>query len=292
MGNQTSHFSDGELLLWVDGELRRGRAAQVRIHLTACGDCRSRLAQIEATTHQFMLEHRASIPALPAKASSRAELKARLSKLTMRENAGPQQAGHWALGVWVVAACLLLAMGGIFLSHHAGGLNPERTLYASSLPNPLLTPGAALAADINDLCSRPHDEVIRTVPSSLQETVLREYGLPPARAQSFEIDFLISPGLGGAESLRNLWPEPRYHAVWNSFVKDQLEDYLHQAVCDGRISLKGAQQDIASDWISAYQKYFHTTKPLTAVSDLAGVHARTISPVSTFGLSARLDVAQ
>ena len=45
-------------------------------------------------------------------------------------------------------------------------------------------------------------------------------------------------------------------------VKDALENRLHQMVCRGNISLTTAQQDLATDWISAYKKYFHTTQPL------------------------------
>jgi hypothetical protein len=45
-------------------------------------------------------------------------------------------------------------------------------------------------------------------------------------------------------------------------VKDQLEDYLHESVCRGTISLANAQKDVANDWISAYKKYFHTEQPV------------------------------
>jgi len=69
--------------------------------------------------------------------------------------------------------------------------------------------------------------------------------------------------LGGADDIRNLWPEPRYDTVWNSFVKDQLEDYLHHAVCGGKIGLPVAQHEIATNWIAAYKKYFHTDRPLS-----------------------------
>ena|SRR5271167_4277602 len=107
-----------------------------------------------------------------------------------------------------------------------------------------------------------HDDVVRPVPRVLQETVFQEYGMQKPPAANYEIDFLISPGLGGAEDLRNLWPEPRYNTVWNSFVKDQLEEYLHQSVCGGKLSLATVQQDIATNWISAYKEYFHTAEPL------------------------------
>ena len=49
---------------------------------------------------------------------------------------------------------------------------------------------------------------------------------------------------------------------WNVHAKDALEDRLQQLVCDGKINLATAQQDLATDWISAYKRYFHTDKPL------------------------------
>jgi len=74
------------------------------------------------------------------------------------------------------------------------------------------------------------------------------------------VDYLITPELGGAGSIRNLWPQP-YSAVWNAHVKDELEDRLHGLVCSGQVDLATAQREISRDWISAYKKYFHTDKP-------------------------------
>lgn len=282
MVNENLHPTDQDLLLLADGELPARRAAQIREHLAACWDCRSRMAEIEGTISEFMRMHHQTLdPQLPPIAGPRALLKAQLAELSRRENESPYPTERRTFNIWAAAACfLVLAMGGIFLYRHTRKFQPEAPFDTSSLPDPRLTPGVATDADINVLCSTRHDEVVRPVPNALQEAVLQEYGLPPARAQNFEIDFLISPGLGGVESIRNLWPEPRYDTLWNSFVKDQLEDYLHESVCDGRVSLKRAQQDIAGDWISAYQKYFHTKEPLAAVSGLPGVNAR--SPVSFF----------
>jgi hypothetical protein len=50
--------------------------------------------------------------------------------------------------------------------------------------------------------------------------------------------------------------------VWNSRVKDALEERLHEMVCSGQLDLTTAQHDIATDWIAAYRKYFHTNNPL------------------------------
>lgn len=91
--------------------------------------------------------------------------------------------------------------------------------------------------------------------------------MPESRGSEYEVDFLITPGLGGAEDVRNLWLEPYSSTVWNAHVKDALEDRLHELVCSGNLDLATAQHEIATDWIAAYKKYFHTEIP---VSDSSG----------------------
>jgi hypothetical protein len=74
----------------------------------------------------------------------------------------------------------------------------------------------------------------------------------------YEEDHLIPLELGGnPSSPANLWPEPRF-GVWNAGVKDLLERKLHKMVCDGQISLRDAQNAIATDWIVAYKQYFES----------------------------------
>jgi len=137
---------------------------------------------------------------------------------------------------------------------------------AELLPNPRFTPGATTGVAIGSICSMNDDEVVAPVPGGLQQRVFEEYGIAGAPAANYEVDYLITPGLGGADDIRNLWPEPRYDTEWNSFVKDQLEDYLHHAVCGGRVSLPVAQREIATNWIAAYKKYFHTERPVAEAS--------------------------
>jgi hypothetical protein len=48
----------------------------------------------------------------------------------------------------------------------------------------------------------------------------------------------------------NLWPED-YRGSFNAHDKDRLEDYLHQAVCSGKMSLRAAQEAIATNWVKA-----------------------------------------
>jgi hypothetical protein len=77
--------------------------------------------------------------------------------------------------------------------------------------------------------------------------------------------------LGGADDIRNLWPEPYRSTAWNARVKDTLEERLHEMVCAGQLDLPTAQRDIATDWIAAYKKYFHTDRPLEDRSDVAAL---------------------
>jgi hypothetical protein len=114
-----------------------------------------------------------------------------------------------------------------------------------------------------------HEEVVRAVPSSLREQVFREYGIVNPRPEDYEIDYLIAPGLGGAEDIHNLWPEPTSSSAWNARVKDALEERLHQLVCDGELDLPTAQRAIATDWITAYKKYLGTERYVSQARNAA-----------------------
>jgi hypothetical protein len=130
-------------------------------------------------------------------------------------------------------------------------------------PDPQLTPGATLEVTTSDLCVPGYTKKVRNVPSSVKQQVYAEYGMTSHAPGEYEVDHLIPLELGGSNSLKNLWPESRQTQPWNARVKDQLENTLHQLVCDGKVDLATAQQDIATDWIAAYQKYFKTDQPLT-----------------------------
>ena len=51
-------------------------------------------------------------------------------------------------------------------------------------------------------------------------------------------------------------------------MKDQLERLLPQMVCEGTLSLRTAQRDIASDWVAAYKQYFRSDVPLQILATL------------------------
>ncbi len=132
---------------------------------------------------------------------------------------------------------------------------------AVAVPNPSLTPGAAVLASEKEVCSQSNTKN-KGVPVALQRRVFDEYGIRPANPGAYEIDYLITPALGGADDIHNIWPQSHGGTVWNAQVKDALEDHLRDLVCDGQLDLGTAQREIASNWIEAYKKYFHTDRPL------------------------------
>ena len=171
----------------------------------------------------------------------------------------PMRLGFARIAAYSCALVLLVALG-VRISMRP--LPVQRILSSQPLPDPKITPGATREVSLGEICSVERDEVVRSVPSSLQQQVFREYGLSGTPANDFEVDYLITPGLGGSTDVRNLWPEPHSNTTWNSYVKDQLEDHLHRMVCDRKVGLEQAQRAIATDWIAAYKKYFNTDQPL------------------------------
>jgi hypothetical protein len=267
------HVADEELLLAADGELPAHRAAQVRAHLAACWHCRARMAEIEGTIADFARTYRQTLDSkLPPIDGPRALLRAQLAQLAARP-----QAGSWRRFLQftspapaAVCACVLflfVAVAAKLLVQHSALLRKNSAPVAyGTVPNPSLTPGATRTVTVSDVCSMAHEEVVRDVPASLRQEIFREYGIASPRAGDYEIDYLITPGLGGADDIHNLWPEPYRSPAWNARAKDALEEHLHQLVCAGSVDLPTAQRDIATNWIAAYKKYFHTDKPVAELS--------------------------
>jgi hypothetical protein len=133
-------------------------------------------------------------------------------------------------------------------AHCRLGANPDRRC----------SPGAyysGLARAV--LCSRGfHTSSIRDVPESEKHAVEIEYGLAP-RGYGFtlEIDHIVSLELGGSNDISNLFPE-KANAHPGFHTKDKLENKLHALVCSGRISLRTAQRQIASNWQRLYRRVF------------------------------------
>lgn len=67
-----------------------------------------------------------------------------------------------------------------------------------------------------------------------------------------ELDHLISLGLGGADTLDNIWPQcgPKGVALAKRYFKqkDVVEDYLACDIKQGKRNLADVQKGIAEDW--------------------------------------------
>ena len=70
-----------------------------------------------------------------------------------------------------------------------------------------------------NFCSTELSDDTSAVPSDMREKVLREYGVAGQESVHYELDYLISPQLGGTEDISNLWPEPSASTIWNLRAK-------------------------------------------------------------------------
>ena len=120
-------------------------------------------------------------------------------------------------------------------------------------PDPACTPGSVFADATKDrVCVSGYSSMVRDVSDSDKDKIYRMYGISRNSAD-YEVDHFIPLELGGNNDSANLFPEiaqpsPGYHE------KDRVENYLHDEVCDGRMTLQQAQQAIASDWVAVYKQ--------------------------------------
>ena len=127
------------------------------------------------------------------------------------------------------------------------------------LPDPKLTPGDTFPVTLDDIKVRGYSATVRDVPISEKRAVYAAYGIQHWTKGEYEVDHLISLSLGGSNSQKNLWPQSYLTEPWNAHTKDQLEYKPLQLVRSGKVDLKTAQQEMATDWIAAYKKYVSPT---------------------------------
>ena len=100
-----------------------------------------------------------------------------------------------------------------------------------ALPSSTLTPGATWNVSVAELCATGTRE-LRPIPLAVRQQVLRTYGMEHVPTDQYQLDYLITPELGGAPDARNLWPQRYGSRVWNAHVKDDLERLLPRMVCN------------------------------------------------------------
>jgi hypothetical protein len=233
-----THLSEQEMIAALEGEL----SPRADLHLQGCEACRDRRQELERALGA-VVEMQAQV-AVPSAVAPRAMLRSRLSEV---------RKGWWDWKAVAVTCAVVAGLGWV--------LTPSQTVLALATPDHRLTPGAAVFQSTSEICRQPKAKN-KLVPVALQRRVFEEYGIRTAEGHAYEVDYLITPALGGADDIRNLWPQSYSHTVWNAQVKDALEDHLRDLVCEGTLDLATAQKEIATDWIEAYKKYFHTDHPL------------------------------
>jgi len=102
------------------------------------------------------------------------------------------------------------------------------------------------------VCQPGYSSSVRSVSVTTKKEVYAEYNLSyPQKSGAYEVDHFISLELGGSNDISNLWPEPAL-PVPGFHEKDKVENYLHDEVCSGKISLGEAQKEISNDWYAVY----------------------------------------
>ena len=258
--SEEPHLSDQELTLLANGEAPSQRARELRSHLAACWSCRVRIRDMESTLAELVHVRNQDVDArVPPADGARALLKAQLAALAASL---PRRTFVWrtyfraipALAA-VAIACLSVALGLMFFFERS---SPALVL---AVPRPNLTPGSVVLISRAEVCAA-HPANNRNVPVSTQQRVFKAYGISNVDVRSYEVDYLVTPALGGSDDIRNLWPQSYSATAWNAHVKDDLEERMREMVCSGDLDLATAQREISQDWIAAYKKYFRTDQPL------------------------------
>jgi hypothetical protein len=150
-----------------------------------------------------------------------------------------------------------LDAAGLLLVHDPGEVTgtlagPCHARHHGLLPDPHCTPGsvdpAVTQADIaSTICQDGWTSTVR--PPETQTENFKWNVAEPAYGQqnvSGELDHLVPLELGGSNDATNLWVEAG--PIPNA--KDAVESGLNHEVCDGTLSLRAAQREIARNWLA------------------------------------------
>jgi len=241
------HLTDEEILLaGEEGALAPARELAARRHLASCPRCADRAARLASTLDEALWACRAARDAETPRDARRGRRVA-------------YGAHPWGVAAAGVAGLLVLAGTLVAGPGRAPGGSGEQ----APLPRPELTPGSVRPITTEEVCGRGlTDAGTAPVAAPVPRQVFEAYGLDYRSADDYELDFLVTPELGGAAEAANLWPQPYDAGPWNARVKDELERHLVRLVCGGHLDLAAAQRELATDWVDAYKRHFHTEAPL------------------------------
>lgn len=138
--------------------------------------------------------------------------------------------------------------------------------WADDIQDKTNTPGVSRSGlTKTKICATKWGKDERHVTDAMKRQVFALYGytgyddprcVADAHGKTCEIDHLISRELGGADAVKNLWPQAYGTSPWNAHLKDKLENRLHKEMCAGHITLKQARDGLVSDWRQTYREYY------------------------------------
>jgi hypothetical protein len=169
--------------------------------------------------------------------------------------------------VLAVGVCLISVMAacGTEFNSDTGGATPGAYQFgvqtktsgcnvSSGLPDHACTPGDIFPhATKDEICVPGYASSVRDVPQSVKEQVYAAYGISSRNPGQYEVDHLVNLSIGGSNDVSNLWPQaasptPGFHE------KDKVEVYLQDQVCSGKMDLRTAQIQIATNWLQVYNQ--------------------------------------
>ena len=242
------HIPDCDIMMAIDGELSANRQREVENHLRACWTCRARRAQFDRATEDFVGWYNA-------------EPKPKHLGGLIRSLMAPPTKKATKFSSPRFAFLSLAAASGCLVALLIWGASSD---LAAATPNPNHTPGVVVPVTMAQVCQPEFAEQDRPISRELAERVFLAYGIRNPGGGHYEVDYLITPALGGAVAVGNMWPQPYSKGEWNAHVKDALEVHLRHLVCSGKLQLASAQQELAKDWIEAYKRHFGSDHPLQA----------------------------
>ena len=143
---------------------------------------------------------------------------------------------------------------------------------AALLPDDRVSPGLVALTDTQKVCTTKWGLDERAVTAAMKKQVYALYGTAPGQGvckltsnttkdgktitKGCEIDHRVSREVGGADDVKNLWPQPYLTPDQpGAYAKDKLENWLHKQVCiTHKMTLEQAQQILMGDWYAAYEK--------------------------------------
>lgn len=116
-------------------------------------------------------------------------------------------------------------------------------------PDVSCTPGAVFTdASVQDICTPGWSKDHRDVGAATKDEAYASYGITSRPTGTWELDHFISLELGGSNDIANLLPTP----VKQHREKTLVDNFLHDKLCDGDLTLKEVQSLINRHWVDIY----------------------------------------